>query len=64
MFVLLPQIDIAGYEGMNYSDAGVVEEEYASNAGPLLIEMGIIELIEESYPEASGGLDESPAAER
>ena len=56
MYVILPQIDAAGYEAVNYSDADQVDREYTSAEADLLSKDEIIDLIE--------SIDDSPADER
>ncbi|MDF9745855.1 SDR family NAD(P)-dependent oxidoreductase [Natrinema salsiterrestre] len=53
MFVILPQIDAAGYDAVNYTDAEQVSGEYTSADTTLLSENEIIDLIEsvEGFPE-------------
>jgi FlaA1/EpsC-like NDP-sugar epimerase len=58
MFVLLPQIDIKGYDEANYSDADPIGSEYTSEDERSLSETEIVELIEKSYPRGHRALDE------
>ena len=46
MFVILPQIDVAGYEVANYSDAETVGGEYTSASEQVLSKQAVVELLE------------------
>jgi FlaA1/EpsC-like NDP-sugar epimerase len=50
MYVILPQIDVAGYEARNYTDAQPVESEYTSADAELLSKPEIIDTIETDGP--------------
>jgi hypothetical protein len=53
MYVILPQIDVSGYDEVNYSQAALVDEEYTSAGTEHLSKNQIIDFIEsiESVPE-------------
>lgn len=46
MFAILPQIDVSGYDGINYTNARKVEEEYTSADAQLLSKDELYTLIE------------------
>lgn len=46
MYVILPQIDIPGYDSVNYTDAEVVDDEYTSKDARQLSKNELINLIE------------------
>lgn len=46
MYVILPQIDVPGYDAMNYEDADPVDGEYTSADQGLLAEDEIIDMID------------------
>ena len=46
MFAVLPQIDVPGYEAVNYDDAPTVSEEYTSRGERLLSKEETVEMIE------------------
>jgi FlaA1/EpsC-like NDP-sugar epimerase len=46
MYVILPQIDVAGYEELNYSGANRIDDAYTSEDGELLSKDEIINSIE------------------
>jgi FlaA1/EpsC-like NDP-sugar epimerase len=48
MFAILPQIDVPGYEAVNYDDAPVVSGEYTSEDERLLSKEEIVAMIERS----------------
>lgn len=48
MYVILPQIDAAGYDAVNYSDAVIVDGEYTSAEAEHLSKEGLVKLIESS----------------
>ena len=46
MYVILPQIDVSGYEEVNYSQANLVDDEYTSAGTEQLSKNQIIDFIE------------------
>ncbi|MDR5674222.1 SDR family NAD(P)-dependent oxidoreductase [Halalkaliarchaeum sp. AArc-GB] len=46
MYVILPQIDVPGYDSVNYADAEVVDNEYTSKDARRLPKNELIDLIE------------------
>lgn len=46
MYVILPQIDVAGYDGLNYSEDAQIEDEYTSEDAEMLSKDEIINSID------------------
>ncbi|UWG48115.1 NDP-sugar epimerase, includes UDP-GlcNAc-inverting 4,6-dehydratase FlaA1 and capsular polysaccharide biosynthesis protein EpsC [Halanaeroarchaeum sp. HSR-CO] len=46
MYVILPQIDVPGYDSVNYADAELVDDEYTSKDAQRLSKNELIDLIE------------------
>jgi FlaA1/EpsC-like NDP-sugar epimerase len=56
MYVILPEVDLAGYEPVNYSEADSVESEYTSADEQLLTGEEIIEIIDSTMNVSDVGL--------
>ena len=50
MYVILPQIEVPGYESMNYDEIDTVEGEYTSKDARRLSKKDLINLIDTVYP--------------
>lgn len=57
MFVLTPQIDIAGYEAPAYEGQNSLDEEYTSASAEFLDEDELVELIDRTYLEGARSAD-------